>query len=77
MVYDNTRMITLWDALMHGQKNFNYQDVVEVYVCLSKGARKVKILETSPKGVLVKMPPLQKGKIYGVKIVTAAGWNKP
>ncbi len=69
------QMIALWDVMMKGQKTFIYRDIVEVYVCCRKGLKKAKILETTEKGVLVKMPRLQKGQVYGVKIITSRGWN--
>jgi hypothetical protein len=75
MKTQNTQLITLWDALMEGQKTFVYRDIVEVYICCPKGPKKAKILKATDGGVLVKMPRLKKGNIYGVKIVTSRGWN--
>jgi len=71
----NTQMITLWDALMEGQKTFDYRDVVEVYIYGQQGPLSAEILEVSEAGVLIKMPPVKRGRIYGVKIITRRGWN--
>ena len=40
MKTQDTQMITLWDALMEGQKAFIYKDIVEVYVCCRKSLKK-------------------------------------
>ena len=71
----NTQMITLWDSLMAGQKAFDYKEVIEVYIYSQEGCRRAEILETSEEGVLVKMPHVKRGHIYGVKIITRRGWN--
>jgi hypothetical protein len=75
MKAQDKQMITLWDALVEGEETFGYKDIVEVYVCSAKGPKRVQILEKSRQGVLVKMPRLAKGKVYGVKIITSGGWH--
>lgn len=71
----NTQMITLWDALMEGQKTFDYNEVVEVYIYNEDGPMPAEILKVSQEGILVKMPRVKRGRIYGVKIITRRGWN--
>ena len=72
---NNTHRITLWDALLEGDKTFDYTDVIEVHFFGPKGTKQAQVLEASEAGVLVKIPNLKKGNLYGVKIVTKKGWN--
>ena len=75
MKTSSTQMITLWDTLTEGQKAFDYNEVTEVFIYHQGGPIAAKIVQVSEAGVLIRMPPVKRGNIYGVKIIARRGWN--